>query len=73
IGSAFDILIHGKASQVGVFGSILTGLIVTLFDYTGAFVCVILFVILAVALCGYEPMMAYFQSEKKKEKKAKEP
>lgn len=62
--NTFDILFKGESVKSGIIGALLLGIFGSMFDYTGTYLMVALFFILAAVLVGYD----YFMAREKKEK-----
>lgn len=72
IQNTLSILMNQYNTRSGLLGAFLIGIFGTLFDYQGAFLLVILFVILAIVLVCYDWVLKYIKGHEKKPKKEKE-
>lgn len=69
--NTFEILFNSMRVRSGLLGGLLLGIFGSLFDYTGTYLVVGLFFVLAICLFGYDYFIKREKKEKPKQKEAK--
>ena len=69
--NTFEILFDSMPVRSGLFGGLLLGIFGSLFDYTGTYLVVGLFFVLAICLFGYDYFIKREKKEKPKQKEKK--